>query len=57
MTDSQIENLIAEQKRRYHAAGLPKWQIERLERIPGWSWGEKPATTTTTTMAEEDRDA
>lgn len=30
-----------QQQRRLYAAGeLSKWQIKRLEKIPGWAWNQ-----------------
>jgi len=38
-TDAELEAWAEEQRRLYKAGLLVKWQIERLERIPGWTWG------------------
>lgn len=39
MTDQENNAFMHEQQRLYAAGELPKWKIERLEKIPGWSWG------------------
>lgn len=36
--DAHIAAIIRTKKKQYAAGVLPKWQKERLERIPGWSW-------------------
>ena len=36
--DEQIERNIANLRQMYAEGVLRKWQIDRLERIPGWSW-------------------
>lgn len=36
--DAVAESRIAEWRRAYASGTLPKWQIDRIEKIPGWSW-------------------
>jgi hypothetical protein len=38
LTDSELAAFIDGQRRLYAAGKLPRWQVERLEGIPGWSW-------------------
>lgn len=38
MIDKQIEKWMAEQRKRYAEGKLPKWMVNRLEKIPGWTW-------------------
>ena len=38
--DEVIERFVEQQRRLYAAGKLAHWKIKRLERIPGWSWGE-----------------
>lgn len=37
--DEVIEKFVEEQRRLYAAGELAQWKIDRLERTPGWSWG------------------
>ena len=36
--DAVIEKFVEEQRRLYAVGELAQWKIDRLERIPGWSW-------------------
>jgi hypothetical protein len=38
--DEVIEKFVQEQCRLFAAGKLAAWKIERLEHIPGWSWGD-----------------
>jgi hypothetical protein len=45
-TDEVMDKLVQELRGLYAAGKLAKWRIDRLEHIPGWTWGDaKPPRT------------
>lgn len=52
-TESEIEAWIGRHRRLYAAGELPEWKIKRLEKIPGWSWGEPQGRMTRTARLED----
>jgi hypothetical protein len=38
MSDEQCELWIEAARNLYHLGKLRRWQIRRLEKIPGWIW-------------------
>jgi hypothetical protein len=41
MTDAQVEGWMRDARTQYHQGALAAWKIKRLEKISGWTWGEK----------------
>lgn len=50
MKEAELAAWVEEQKQDYHAGRLSRYQIEKLEAIPGWSWD---LTTTSATKTFE----
>lgn len=54
LTDKQIEKWVQLHREKYAAGTLRKWQMNRLEHIPGWSWVAEPVESATMTMAKQE---
>lgn len=39
-SNASVEAWITEQRRLYAVGELSRWQIARLEKIPGWTWNQ-----------------
>lgn len=53
-TTNREEAFISMARAAYADGELPQWKIDRLERIPGWSWnGAKPGKMKRRAKAED----
>jgi hypothetical protein len=55
LTDKQIVEWVQLHREKYAAGTLRKWQIERLERIPGWSWTPESVEHATKAITKQER--